>query len=501
MKTKVIPPIVLAGTLVLVLSAPAQDLFDAIRQGHIQEVKLLVEKDPRLIQTREEGIYPLHQAVRSGKREIAEYLISKGADMDRFAQEVTEFAPYESTALTEAIRLNNLEMIKMFVDKGADVNKCTSLGESYLHFAVFMNKREIAEYFIDNGIDVNQKKRGDLTPLHLAAVMGFDDLAGMLIEKGAGLNTRSKDGGTPLHFAEAAGHTKTAELLKSKGAEVLPRDFPEYSGAYLGLKTPGSKPEPFTPGLFRDIYRVHSAPAFSPDGKEVFWECIFMTGNNDASRVWWMKEENGRWISPRVASFSAYPSGGPAFFHDGARLVYFSLRPRDQSGQPAKDLDLWVVEREGDGWSDPRHLDTPLNQDGSFEVYPLVATDGTIYLNKGPQGYAKSAFVNGKYGEVEIIGDLFNTDYVDDCRAMEHILFFSDKGRSERFEYEIYISYHQPDGRWSKPVYLGDRLHPGRRATQAVVSLDGKYLFFCSYFLYYWVEAKILEGFAPKEIK
>lgn len=498
MKIKNILPMVCVISLLSVFPAYSQDIFDEIRQGDIEKVKVAIEKNPQLIHTRQGGIFPLHQAVRHGKREIAEFLITKGTDVNKFGKDISEFAPFEFTPLTEAIRNNDLDMIKMFVAKGADVKKITSLGESYLHFAAFLNKAEFVEYFIDLGLDVNIKKNGDLTPLHIAAVAGNREVAELLIKKGADFNLRSTDGGTPLHFAMAAGHQDIVELLRSKGAKDSPRNFPIYKGKYLGVKKPGLTPEPFAPELFRDIYRVHSTPAFSQDGREVYWECIIMQGNNDVSRVWFMKEENGRWTAPKVATFSQYPSGGPAFFHDGNRLFYSTMRPRDNSTTPAKDLDLWVVEREGDSWGNPKHLEIPLNKDKSFEVYPIVARDGTIYLNTGRrEGLVKSAFVDGKYSEPVILGDLFDTDVVDTCKAQEYILFFSDKGRDERFEYEIYISYHQPDGRWAKPVLLGDKLHPGRRATQAIVSFDGKHLFFGSYFHYFWVDAKILENVKP----
>jgi ankyrin repeat protein len=492
--------IMLVMSLILTaFSGYTQDIFTEIKQGNIEKVKELIKKNPKLAYTRQGSIFPLHQAVRSGKIKIAELLISKGADINRFAKDATEFAPFEFTPMTEAIRANKIDFVKMFVDKGADLKKVTSMGESYLHFAAFFNKEGIADYLIGKGIDVNIKKRGNLTPLHIGAVTGHQKVVELLLKRGADINALSTDGGTPLHFARAAGHGETVELLKSKGAKDIPRNFPKYSGAYLGVKRPGLTPEPFASELFRDIYRVHSTPAFSPDGREVFWECIFMLGNNEVSRVWTMKENNGYWSEPRVAPFSKYPSGGPAFYHDGNQLIYDSTRPRDKSSEPAKDLDLWVVERSGNTWGRPMHLDTPLNSDKSFEVYPLLAGDGTIYLGIGRREYVKSAFVDGKYSAVEVIGDLFNTDYMDSCSTMDHILLFSDKRRQQRFEYEIFISFHKADGRWSKPIYLGDKLHPGRRATQAIVSLDRKYLFFVSYFHYYWVDARVIEEARPIE--
>ena len=489
---------VIATVFLHAIPAVPQDIHQAIRNGDIEQVKAILQSDATAVHARQNGIHPLHQAVRQGNLIIAELLIAKGADINRFGADATEFSPNEFTPLTDAIRVGNMDMIRLFVEKGADLGRVTSYGESYLHFAVFMNQKEAAGFFIDRGIDVNARKRGGLTPLHLAAVMGFDDIVELLIQKRAGLDLLSTDGGTPLHFAEAAGHAQTAALLRSRGAKDVPRQFPQYAGAYLGIEKPGSTPEPFAPELFRDIYRVHSIPAFSPDGRELYWECIFMRGNNDAPRVWFMREENGRWTPPRVAPFSAYPSGGPAFFADGRTLVYHSTQPRDGSDRPANDLDLWIVEREGGGWSSPRHLETPLNRDSSNEVSPYVARDGSIYLSQGTRGFVKSALVGGKYGDVETIGDLFDTDAIDTCRAMDHILLFSSRGRPEWYEYEIYISYHEQDGRWLKPVYLGDRLHPGHRATQAVVTLDGKYLFFTGDFDFEWVDAGILEQLRPR---
>ena len=486
---------VVAATFVHGAPAFSQNIHQAIRNGDVDQVKAILEKDETAIRLRQDGILPLHLAVRVGNRAIAEVLIAGGADINRFAEDAAGFSPNEFTALTDAIRVGNMDMITMFAARGADLTRVTSYGESYLHFATFMNRKEAARFLIDRGADVNARKRGGLTPLHLAAVLGFDELADLLIQKGARLDLRTSDGATPLHLAEAAGRQTTAALLRSRGAKDLPRQFPRYAGTYLGVKRPGSRPEPFAPELFRDIYRVHSAPAFAPDGKEVYWECIFMRGNNEVPRIWFMKEENGRWTAPRVAPFSLHPSGGPAFFHDGKSLVYHSLQPRDQSGVPAKDVDLWIVEREGKGWSRPRHLDTALNRDGSNETYPIVAKDGSIYVNQGAQGFVKSVLAGGRYADMEVIGDLFDTTVVDTCRAMDYILMFSARGRREWYEYELYLSVHGPDGRWSKPVSLGERLHAGRRATLAAVTIDGKYLFFVSDFYPEWVDARVLDQF------
>ena len=473
----------------------AQEIFTAIQQGDLTKVKTLVEENPEILNSLQRGHKPLVYAVINRQKEIAEFLISRGADVNE-KDKISSYTP-----IIWAMRNNDLEMIKMFLDIGADLFLTTDFGESYLHFAVFMNRKNLVEYFLDKGISVNAKKRGNLTPLHIAALRGLKDNAEFLILNGADLNMKSTDGATPLHYAEAAGNMEMADLLKSKGAKETPREFPVYSGAYLGKKRPGSVGEAFAPELIRDIYRTHSAPAFSPDGRELYWEAIFMRGVNEASRVWYMKEENGKWTPPRVAPFSKYPSGGPAFSHDGKKLFYFSLRPRDNSSRPARDLDLWYVEREGNVWSEPKNPGSAVNSDNTNEVYPKVAGDGTLYYSaSGIRGFVKSAYVNGEYQKRENIGDLFNTDYVDSCEAMEYIITQTFHRRGN-YLFELFISFHKPDGTWAEPVYMGDELHQGIRSTSGGVSLDGKYLFYSTGFSFYWADAGIIEKLKSEVLK
>ena len=242
----------------------AQNLFTAIREEKIEVLKSILENNPEEILKKQDGLSPLFYAVRIGKNKAAEFLISKGAEMNEFAKDINEFSPREFTPITDAIRTNNIEIIKLMIENGANVHKSTSLGETYLHFAAFLNRIELIEYFISKGIDVNVKKNGNLTSLHIAAITGYEDIARLLIVKGADINCKSSDGGTALHFAEAAGNNEIVNLLIEKGAKKESRNFPIYKGKYLGIKSPDAGTNAFAPELFKDIYRVHSTPSILP---------------------------------------------------------------------------------------------------------------------------------------------------------------------------------------------------------------------------------------------
>ena len=64
-------------------------LFTVIRQGKLDEVKRLIEKKPELVHCvsgplpkKDHGQSPLQVALKTGKYEIADYLIEHGADVN-----------------------------------------------------------------------------------------------------------------------------------------------------------------------------------------------------------------------------------------------------------------------------------------------------------------------------------------------------------------------------------------------------------------------------------
>jgi hypothetical protein len=68
---------------------------------------------------------------------------------------------------------------------------------------------------------------------------------------------------------------------------------------------------------------------------------------------------------------------------------------------------------------------------------------------------------------------------------------------------DIYISYKNDDGTWALPINLGNRINTGAHERSPYISPDNKYLFFwrvTSSSDIYWVDAKIIEEFKPKNL-
>jgi hypothetical protein len=148
----------------------------------------------------------------------------------------------------------------------------------------------------------------------------------------------------------------------SSGEPGVEAGSPRGCGDYLGMTPPGSEPEIFAAGIVSNGFHERRL-AFSPAGDEICWT---MTDDNYVMHhIVGMKKSDSGWTSPEVVSFSGvHPDMSPSFSPDGQRLFFGSRRPRPGSEEVVPNLDIWSVHREGDGWSTPVNIGSPINTDG-----------------------------------------------------------------------------------------------------------------------------------------
>ncbi len=73
------------------------------------------------------------------------------------------------TPLMKAVIHNKLELIKLLLMNGADVNAATSSGNTAIHYGCFMNHDEAIRILIKYGADVNVSNICGQTPLLVCA--------------------------------------------------------------------------------------------------------------------------------------------------------------------------------------------------------------------------------------------------------------------------------------------------------------------------------------------
>jgi ankyrin repeat protein len=130
-------------------------------------------------------------------------LIVLGANLDWQDED-----DYNSTPLHVAASWGEVEITRMLIDAGANVNLQDKWGKTSLHWAAFYGQVEIVRMLIGAGANVNLQTNGGWTPLHWAARRGEVEIARMLIDAGARKDIPNEDGNLPYDL------TKTEELKK-----------------------------------------------------------------------------------------------------------------------------------------------------------------------------------------------------------------------------------------------------------------------------------------------
>jgi hypothetical protein len=77
----------------------------------------------------------------------------------------------------------------------------------------------------------------------------------------------------------------------------------------------------------------------------------------------------------------------------------------------------------------------------------------------------------------------------------ESYMIFCAKRREGLGQGDLYISFKEKDGKWSKSKNMGARINTTEHELCPFVTSDGKYLLFTSKKDIYWVDAKILESY------
>ncbi|XP_059489715.1 uncharacterized protein LOC132204878 [Neocloeon triangulifer] len=160
------------------------------------------------------GKTALHNAASRGHIAVAEFLLSKGADVNARDDD-------NATPLTYAAFISNEKMCQLMVESGADLSAVNSGGNDALHLACFNGKFENVQYLLGlNGFDLGKKGKNGKTALHWAAIRDNIDVAEFLLSKGADVNARDDDNKTTLILAATSQNMRMCRLLVDRGADL-----------------------------------------------------------------------------------------------------------------------------------------------------------------------------------------------------------------------------------------------------------------------------------------
>lgn len=227
--------------------------------------------------------------------------------------------------------------------------------------------------------------------------------------------------------------------------------------------------------------------AISPTNDEIFF--TLDAPKNAFRTILTSKKVNGIWTAFTIATFSGkFHDIEPAFSPDGKQLFFASKRPTGSETAPKKDYDLWYVTKVNGTWKNPKRLPSTINTDKN-EYYPSIATNGTVYFTadradaKGKEDIYKSEFKNGSYQAAVSLPEGVNTktyEYNAYVSPDESFIIFGSYGRKGSLgRGDLYISFHK-NGIWQEAVSLGKLINSNQIDYCPFVSFDKKYFFFTS---------------------
>jgi ankyrin repeat protein len=193
------------------------------------------------------GCMSIHTAAEAGNVGCVKTWLALGVSPN------SDFCWYANTPLIKGAAYGRIEVVKLLLEKGADVNKHNEGGETPLHYAARHGHVKVMEILLDHGADptkkgtgcgtpmqwagsrgqiraikmlmrygvsINQPGSGDTTALHEAAEHDHPDAVRFLLENGANVNARTESGCTPFFLASAGkGNIEIGRILLEYGAD------------------------------------------------------------------------------------------------------------------------------------------------------------------------------------------------------------------------------------------------------------------------------------------
>ena len=284
--------------------------------------------------------------------------------------------------------------------------------------------------------------------------------------------------------------------------------FAELKGSYLGQKPPGMIPEIFAPGIIStDKKELNSV--FTVDGDEFFFS---IQTPGEGYSIWSSKNSNDLWQPPQIVTFSSSQSDvDMCISHDGKRLFFSSAR--DINGIEQDNYKIWYVDKIINRWSNAKYLDSPIN-DAELAMYPTVSNNGTMFFQSirkdsyGGRDIYYSKLINGDYAEPIHLDKQINSEFSEGDVLIapdESFIIVNSVGRPDAIGGgDLYISFKQINGTWSKLKNMGSTINTTGHDYCPMLSPDGKYFFYTSTIAgsedIYWVDSKIIMSLKPDDL-
>lgn len=195
---------------------------------------------------------------------------------------------------------------------------------------------------------------------------------------------------------------------------------------------------------------------------------------------------NGKWTTPVNLGKGVNKPDHDASISlsaDGQHLYIYK--------NPPGKGDIFECELDGDKWSSPTNIGSPISDPKAFESAISISADGrTAYFGSDRPGgkgnrdiWTVTKDEKGKWGKPKNLPAPINSAYNDDSPFLHpngRTLYFSSDGPNSIGGYDIFKTELQDDGSWSEPQNMGYPINTADHDIYFVMSADGKHGYYSS---------------------
>jgi ankyrin repeat protein len=161
----------------------------------------------------------LWECAQKGYKKLLDFMLSCGTDVNAVVR-VPENIHMKCSLLHIASLFGQLEVVRLLVQRNADINFHDANNNNALHFAAHSGCVDIIKLLLDKGMSVNLTNAYDTTPLHISAACGNLKATKTFVKRGADLNKTDKNGHTPLMQAAYYGKLDIIRYLTETDANL-----------------------------------------------------------------------------------------------------------------------------------------------------------------------------------------------------------------------------------------------------------------------------------------
>lgn len=182
-------------------------LLEASLAGDLDKVKRLVEGKGDINNAMDqEKNTAVMLGAKTGHLEVVKYFVEKGADIEAENKDGWN-------ALELSAEAGHLEVVKYLVEERTYVGEENDQLDTALRSSAEEGHLEVVKYLVSKGANVKAEDGNGNTAVHFSAREGHLDVLKYLVTQGADINATNENGDTALHFSAYEGHLEVVKYL------------------------------------------------------------------------------------------------------------------------------------------------------------------------------------------------------------------------------------------------------------------------------------------------